>query len=223
MSESRSPDKSRVNTPHGLIETETLETPAKTPDKSRSNTPSEIESSNKEVEPEEASKSPLHEETAEDILRVKSRPASSLNQPNLIVDEVSKSPKSPRSPTASIKLPVLKLDDSSTDEEVKGFDNGQQRSLSSGSARSPSSARSSIESTKQTDTEKKRTSFVEDLAGIKKTEETADKTPTPTTPTAKTPRAQTPTKSPDEKISRKSASKKGSRAFVREVNNIKRL
>lgn len=219
-SESRTPDKSRASTPAGLLET--MET--RTPDKSRSNTPGIP------LEPEETSKIPDHDET-DDTLQVPSkpsRPTSSLNSPNVVTDKGSKSPKSPRSPMASQnKLPMPESEGTpskSPDEGVKGFDNGQQRSLSSASTLRSPSPRPSAGSAKQADGEKKRASFVEDLASTKKTVEIADKEPTPTspskptTPTAKTPRMQTP-KSLDEKIPRKSAGKKGSRAFMREMDN----
>ncbi|XP_011346084.2 microtubule-associated protein tau isoform X2 [Ooceraea biroi] len=219
MSDSKTPDKSRASTPAGLIERETLKTPARTPDKSRSSTPAG--KSSNEISAESEVSETLHRD-AEDTLQIKksSTSASSLHSPNL--DKGSKSSKSPRSPTAPAsqdKLLVsgsMRIPPKSPDEGVRGFDNGQQRSLSSGSTRSPSSARSTAGSVKQTN-EKKQTSFVEDLTSAKKTVEIADKMPTPratspskpTTLTVKTPRAQTPVKSPDEKISRKSAGKKG--------------
>lgn len=217
--ESKASDKSRASTPAGgPTERETLEVPGRTPDKSRSSTPAGMESSNDEMmEEENASETPAHRDeiAEENTSRVKrsSGPTSSLNSsPDVIVtDEGNKSAKSPRPSTASQdKLPTresARTPPKSPDEDVKGFDNGQQRSLSSAGVRSPDSLRSLAGSAKRTDGEKKETCF-EDPAG-------ARKTPAPTSlVAATTPRAQTPGKSPGEKIPpRKSAGRKGPRAL----------
>lgn len=167
-------------------ERETLKTPSKTPDRSRSSTPAGVEASSDEAE-----------SAKEGTLQVKqsSRPASSLGSPNSMKD--GKLPKSPRS----------------LEEDVKGFDNGQQRSLSSNSPRSPNSPNLPAAAAKPAEGEKKRASFVEDAR--KDAEDVADKAATSKS-TAKTPRAQTPSTLDDGKREKKSSEKKGLCAFARE-------
>lgn len=236
---SKSPDKSRASTPANLApspqEKEPV-TPAKTPEKSRSATPagSGAEPDNDEAAAE-AEGPDDHDKSGEDTLQVKqpSRPASSLGSPNLTAGRDSKSPKSPRSPRSPTtpesqsKLSVP----GSPGDIVKGFDNGRQRSLSSrttpsGSPRSPSSPKSSAGSVKQSEGEKKRTSFAEDPVTAQKAAETVEKTlsPTPTSPSkpaipsAKTRRVATPVRLIDEKTEQKSSEKQGPR--VRALNEL---
>ncbi|XP_011640112.1 serine/arginine repetitive matrix protein 2 isoform X3 [Pogonomyrmex barbatus] len=204
--ELKTPDKSRASTPTSQLapspdaERES-ETAARTPNRSRSSTPrAGIESSNDEdgafAGTENPSENP-HRDKSADTLQVKesSRPASSLS---LTSEKGGKSPRSPTTPRSP--------------EGVKGYDNGQQRSLSaSGSPRLPNSPKSPI-SEKQTEDGKKRTSFVEDSA--EKIEEIANQTAVamtkPTTPTPKTPRAQTPSKLDIEKAEKKKEVQNGS-------------
>ncbi|XP_070172154.1 mucin-2 isoform X2 [Polyergus mexicanus] len=218
--ESKTPDKySRASTPAAQLapssnaEKEPHLTPTKVSDKSRSSTPTGIESSGGETSIE----NPQHDKSGKDTLQVKesSRPASSLRSPNSGIGKDDKSsPKSPRSPTIPEGQGKLSMAGSvispRSPEGVKGFDNGEKRSLSSGG--SPRLSNSPKSPTKQTEDEKKKkTSFVETI--VKKSVEIADTAPIliatspskSTTPTIKTPRPQTPAKLDDEK---KSAKKK---------------
>ncbi|KAK2588603.1 hypothetical protein KPH14_006372 [Odynerus spinipes] len=135
-----------------------------------------------------------------------SRPASSMSKDSS--SEKQEVPVAPsRSPSSEShdKLNVpgsLPTPPKSPQESVKGFDNGQRRSLSSpGSPKSPKSAIS----TKPTEGEKKKTTFAEDSI-IKKDENAEEKAEAgsresskPTTPTGKPRRAQTPVKLQSEK------------------------
>lgn len=233
-SPSKTPDKSRTSTPAELAPSPNAEKerdiPAITPDKSRSVTPAGIESSNSEVEKpaENLHRDKSGESTPQ--MKESSRPPSSLGSANSMIGRGSKSPKSPRSPTVPENQDKLSVPGSmitpskSPDEGVKGFDNGRQRSLSprmspAGSPRPSNSPRSSAGSGKQAEAERKRTSFVEDPAAMKKATEVTNKIPTPTatspskptTPAAETRRAEKPTKLIDEKAERKSSERKGPR------------
>lgn len=203
------PDKhSRASTPVVQLapspnpEKEPRLTPTKTSDKSRSSTPAGIESSGGEASGE----NPHGDKPGEDTLQVKgsSRPASSLGSPNSASDKDGKSPKSPKSPRSptipkiqgKLSMPESAMTPPRSPGGVKGFDNGEQRSLSSGGSPRLNSPKSPA---KQTEGEKKKkTSFVETT---KKSVEIAD-----TTPTSPSKSPQTPTKPDDEK---KSTKKKG--------------
>ncbi|KAL0104466.1 hypothetical protein PUN28_017296 [Cardiocondyla obscurior] len=226
--DSRTPDKSRSGTPSGLESLRNAEqkskTPeSKTPDKSRASAPSSqlAASPNAEREPEAASRTssklrtsnevsgepyenPHRDKSAEDTLRVKesSRPASSLS---LASEKGGKSPKSPRSPTTPGNRDKQSgLISPRTPEGVKGYDNGQQRTLSSRDGSRVPKSPTDIE--KRTEDEKKKTSFVED------TIETASKTPArvskPTSLAYKTPRVQTSARPDDEETEKKAGEKK---------------
>ncbi|XP_032667277.1 nucleolar protein dao-5 isoform X2 [Odontomachus brunneus] len=229
---SKSPDKSRASTPAELAPSpkESI-TPVKTPDKSRSATPasSGAEPSNNAVVDERSSGIPDHREADEETLGVKqpSRPTSSLGSSTSIIGRDSKSPKSPkspRSPTTPESQGKLSAPGSvatpprSPEETVKGFDNGQQRSLSarttpSASPRSPTSPKSPAGGGKQPEGEKKRTSFAEDPVAAKKAAEIVEKSSSPTSPSkpatsaAKIRRKATPAKLIDEKTELKSSEK----------------
>ncbi|XP_029173762.1 microtubule-associated protein tau isoform X2 [Nylanderia fulva] len=227
---SKTPDKSRSGTPAGMeprgnteqesrsrastpllqpspspnAEKEPRLTPTKSPDKSRSSTPAGIESSGK-ASTEDRDKS------GEDTLQVResSRPGSSLGSRG----KDDKSPKSPRSPTMPKDQGKLSTPDSArtptaSSGGVKGFDDEEQRSLSSGG--SPRASNSPKSAAKQTEGEKKKkTSFVE--TADKKSVEIADPIPTATSPSkAKTPRPQTPARLEDEKSAKKKAIQNGS-------------
>lgn len=218
--ESKTPDQhSRASTPVVQLssspnaEKEPRPSPTKTPDKSRSSTPAGIESSGGKVSTED----PHRDKSGEDTLQVResSRPGSSLGSSNLSGKD-NKSPKSPRSPTMSKAPPKdqgkLSPSDSTISPTtspgaVKGFDNGEQRSLSSGGSPRAKSPKSPA---KQTEGEKKKkTSFVE--TADEKSAKIADAAPIPTATSPskpKSPRPQTPARLEDEK----SAKKKGSRA-----------
>ncbi|XP_018305460.1 microtubule-associated protein tau isoform X1 [Mycetomoellerius zeteki] len=199
--ESKTPDKSRASTPASQLASSPNaerepETAARTPNKSRSSTPqTAIDSSN--IEADKPSENPHRDKSAEGTLRVKesSRPASSLS---LTSEKGSKSPKSLRSPTPGNRD---KLSGSVSPEDIKGYDNGQPRTLSS--SRSPRLPKSPVNSGKQTEDEKKKMSFVED------SDEKANKTSTamskPTTLTVKTPTSEKPD---DEKAEKKATEKK---------------
>ncbi|XP_029661723.1 microtubule-associated protein tau isoform X2 [Formica exsecta] len=217
--ESKTPDKySRASTPAAQLapspnaEKEPHLTPTKVSDKSRSSTPAGIESSDGETSIE----NPQHDKSGKDTLQVResSRPASStLRSPNSAIGKDGKSsPKSPRSPTIPEGQGKLSIAGSvispRSPEGVKGFDNGEQRSLSSGG--SPRLSKSPKSPAKQTEAEKKKkTSFVETT--VKKSVEIADTEPIltatspskSTAPTTKTPHPQTPAKPDDEKKSPK--------------------
>lgn len=224
----KSPDKSRSSTPAGLESSGNAELESKTPDKSRTSTPSSqlASSPNTEREPEAAASTPNRsrfstpragiepsddeafaepykpsenrDKFAESDLRMKepSRPASSLS-----LTGGGKSPKSPRSPTNRDQPSGLILPKS---PDVKGYDNGQLRTLSS--TRLP---KSPVDSGKQTEDGKKKTSFVEDSAAVEKAMEMANRTSTAITkPTSLiTPRAQS-MKLDGEKAEKRAAEKK---------------
>ncbi|XP_071635621.1 uncharacterized protein Tau isoform X2 [Temnothorax longispinosus] len=206
--ESKTPDKSRASTPASqLAPSPNTErepgTAARTPSKSpRAGT----ESSNNEIsaEPDKPSENP-HRDKSEDTLRVKkesSRPASSLSSTS---EKGGKSPKSPRSPTTpGHRDKPSELISPRSPEGVKGYDNGQQRTLSS--SHSPRLPKSPVDSGKQTEDGKKKTSFVED--SVEKAMGMANKTSTalskPTSLTTKTPR----TKADEEKAEKRAAEKK---------------
>ncbi|XP_014469164.1 PREDICTED: serine/arginine repetitive matrix protein 2 [Dinoponera quadriceps] len=233
--ESRTPEKSRSSTPAGLEPPQSAEQESRTPEKSSipanltpSPQPEPVVSPAKTPEkPADSAAEPSSDETAaepgklfenshrdksgEDTLQVKesSRPASSLDSPDMAVERDSKSPSTPESQG---KLSAL-TPPRSPEETVKGFDNGRQRSLSSrmspgASPRSPNSPKSPGGSAKEG--EKKRTSFAEDTVADEKAAEAAGKTPTsPSKPSAgKTRRATTPAKLSDEKAEPKSSEKK---------------
>lgn len=229
----KSPDKSRSSTPASQsapspnAEREP-EIAAKTPNISRSSTPQTgIESRNDEVsaEPEKPSENPNRDKSVEDTLQVKesSRPASSLS---LTSEKSGKSPKSPRSPTTPRNRDKL-LGSASprSPEGVKGFDNGQQRTLSASGSPRPNSPKSPADSGRQTEDGKKKTSFVGDSVIAEKAMEMANRTSAviskPTTLATKTPRAQTPVKADDEKAEKKAAEKKGPCALARRMNKTK--
>ncbi|XP_018401423.1 PREDICTED: microtubule-associated protein tau-like [Cyphomyrmex costatus] len=197
--ESKSPDKSRASTPASQLASSPNaerepEAATKTPNKSRSSTPqARIDSSN--IETDKSAENPHRDKSAESILRVKesSRPASSLSSTS---EKGSKSPKSPRPPATPGNRD--KLSGSVSPEEVKGYDNGQPRMLSS--SRSPRLPKSPVDSGKQD--EKKKTSFVEDSVIDEKANKTSAAMSKPTTLTVKSP---TSAKPDDEK---KAAEKK---------------
>ncbi|KAL6434061.1 hypothetical protein ACFW04_005900 [Cataglyphis niger] len=231
--ESKTPDKySSANTPAAQLsanaEKEPHVTPTKTSDKSRSSTPGEIESIGGETSMENSQ----HDKSDKDTLQVgeSSRPASSLGSPNSPSGKDDKSPpKSPRSPTISEGQDKLSMAGSvitspRSPEGVKGFDNGEQRSLSSGG--SPRLSDSPKSPAKQTEGEKKKkTSFVESTA--KKTVEIANAAPILTAtspsksiaPTNKTPRPPTPAKSDEKKSSKKKATQNGSESQANAAAN----
>ncbi|XP_072743392.1 uncharacterized protein Tau isoform X2 [Anoplolepis gracilipes] len=216
----KTPDKSRASTPakpepFGNAEPES-KTPIKTPDKySRSSTPAGKESSDGEASLD----NPHRDKSGEDTLQVResSRPASSLGSPNSASGKSPKSPRSPTIPEGQGKLSTVgsvKISPRSP-EDVKGFDNGEQRSLSS----SPRLSNSPKSPAKQTEGEKKKkTSFVETIT--KKTVEIADTASILTetspsksaAPTTKTPRPQTPTKLDEKKSAKKKAIQNGSQS-----------
>lgn len=214
--ESKTPDKSRASTPASQLapspNTEgEPETAARSPNKLRSSTPRVgIESNNDEAsaEPNKPSENPHCDKSAEDVLRVKEsgRPASSLSSTS---ERGGKSPKSPTTPGNRDKLSGLIS--SRSPEGVKGYDNGQQRTLSS--SHSPRVPKSSVDSEKQTEDRKKKTSFVEDSATVEKAMEMTNKASTamskPTSLAYKTPRAQTSAKATDEKGEKKAVERKG--------------
>ncbi|EGI65753.1 Microtubule-associated protein 2, partial [Acromyrmex echinatior] len=201
--ESKTPDKSRASTPASQLapspnaERE-LETAARTSNKSRSSTPQAgVDSIN--IEADKPSENPHRDKSAEDTLRVKesSRPASSLS---LTSEKGNKSPKSLRSPTPGNRD---KLSGSVSPEDIKGYDNGQLRTLSS--SRSPRLPKSPVNSGKQTEDEKKKTFFVEDSVTDEKANKTSAAMSKPTTLTVKTPTSE----KDDEKMEKKTAEKKG--------------
>ncbi|XP_011054116.1 PREDICTED: microtubule-associated protein tau isoform X2 [Acromyrmex echinatior] len=200
--ESKTPDKSRASTPASQLapspnaERE-LETAARTSNKSRSSTPQAgVDSIN--IEADKPSENPHRDKSAEDTLRVKesSRPASSLS---LTSEKGNKSPKSLRSPTPGNRD---KLSGSVSPEDIKGYDNGQLRTLSS--SRSPRLPKSPVNSGKQTEDEKKKTFFVEDSVTDEKANKTSAAMSKPTTLTVKTPTSE----KDDEKMEKKTAEKK---------------
>lgn len=215
--ESKTPDKSRATTPASQLapspnaERES-EAAARTPNRSRSSTPRVgIESGNEETstEPDKPFENPHRDKSAENTLRVRdsSRPASSLSSTS------ERGGKSPRSPTTPRSL-----------EGVKGFDNGQQRTLSSGgSPRLPNLPKSPADSREQTEDGKKRMSFAEDSVTAEKASKTSAAISKPTTLTVKTPRAQTPAKLDDEKAEKKAAEKKGLCVRARRLNKMKQF
>ncbi|KAG5318174.1 MTAP2 protein, partial [Acromyrmex heyeri] len=200
--ESKTPDKSRASTPASQLASSPnaereLETAARTPNKSRSSTPQAgVDSIN--IEADKPSENPHRDKSAEGTLRVKesSRPASSLS---LTSEKGNKSPKSPRSPTPGNRD---KLSGSVSPEDVKGYDNGQLRTLSS--SRSPRLPKSPVNSGKQTEDEKKKTFFVEDSIIDEKANKTSATMSKPTTLTVKTPTSE----KGDEKTEKKTAEKK---------------
>ncbi|XP_014601435.1 PREDICTED: microtubule-associated protein tau isoform X3 [Polistes canadensis] len=171
-------------------------TPSKSSDISRASTPTVVD-----VQAENKSES-LN-------LEKPSRPSSALSK-----DSTSEKVQAPTAPASSPSLEMqekLSLPESlatppkSPQESVKGFDNGQRRSLSSpGSPKSPKSPKSAI-SIKPCEGEKKKTTFAEDSIIKKeesleeKTESSSRETSKPTTPTGKPRRAQTPVKLHSEK------------------------
>lgn len=222
--ESKTPDKSRASTPASQLapspnaEREP-EAAARTPNKSRVSTPrAGLESSNNEISGEP-------DKPAEGTLRVKesSRPASSMSSTS---EKGGKSPKSPRSPTTpGNRDKLLGLTTPRSPENIKGYDNGQQRTLSS--ARSPrsKSPKTPTDSGKQIEDGKKKTSF-EDSASVEKAMEMANKTSTAIskpTSLSKTPRAQTSAKADDEKTEKKAAEKKGRCALDCKLNQTKQI
>lgn len=209
--QARNPDRSRSNTPARLEPSGTAERESKSPvkasDKSRSSTPADLESSGNaeqksktpesKVEPNKLSENSHRDKSAEGTLRVKesSRPASSLSE---------KGGKSSKSPTRNRDQLLISP---RSPEGIKGYDNGQQRSLSS--SHNPRLPKSPADNEKQMEDGKKKTSFVEDSITVEKTMEMANRTSAISKPTSlicKTPRAQTSAKSDDEK---KAAEKKG--------------
>ncbi|XP_018052472.1 PREDICTED: microtubule-associated protein 2 isoform X1 [Atta colombica] len=199
--ELKTPDKSRASTPASQLASSPnaereLETAARTPIKSRSSTPQAgIDSIN--IEADKPSENPHRDKSAESTLRVKesSRLASELS---LTSEKGNKSPKSPRSPTPGNRD---KLSGSMSPEDIKGFDNGQLRTLSS--SRSPRLPKSPVDSEKHMEDEKK-TFFVEDSV----TDEKANKTSAVSKPTTLIVKTSTSEKPNDEKAEKKPAEKK---------------
>ncbi|XP_018375378.1 PREDICTED: microtubule-associated protein tau isoform X2 [Trachymyrmex cornetzi] len=200
--ESKTLDKSRASTPASQLASSPnaerdLETAARTPNKSRSSTPQVgVDSIN--IEADKPSENPHRDKSAEGTLRVKesSRPASSLS----LTSEKGSKLKSPRSPTPGNRD---KLSGWVSPEDIKGYDNGQPRTLSS--SRSPRLPKSPVDSGKQTEDEKKKTFFVEDSVTDEKANKTSAAMSKPTTLTVKTPTSE---KSDDEKAEKKAAEKK---------------
>lgn len=191
----RNPDRSRSSTPARLEPpgTRTAERESKSPvkpsDKLHSNTPADLESFGN-----------AEQESKVEQMKESSRPASSLS---LMSEKDGKSLKSPATPRNRDQL----LISPKSPESTKGYDNGQQRSLSS--SHNPRLPKSPVHNEKEIEDGKKKTSFVEDSITIEKTMEMANRTSTISKPTSlisKTPRMQTSAKSDDEK---KAAEKKG--------------
>ncbi|KAL2714880.1 serine/arginine repetitive matrix protein 2 isoform X1, partial [Vespula squamosa] len=168
-------------------------TPSKSSDISRASTPTVVDTQT--------------ENKLESINPEKSgRPTSALSKDSTSEKQAPTMPLRSSLSEAHDKLSLpesLPTPPKSPQESVKGFDNGQRRSLSSpGSPKSPKSAIS----IKSTDGEKKKTTFAEDSI-IKKDENVEEKsesssreTSKPTTPTGKPRRVQTPVKLQNEKL-----------------------
>nr|XP_050860476.1 microtubule-associated protein tau isoform X1 [Vespula vulgaris] len=167
-------------------------TPSKSSDISRASTPTVVDTQtdnkSESINPEKSS-----------------RPPSALSKDSVSEKQAPTIPSRPSLSEAHDKLSLpesLPTPPKSPQESVKGFDNGQRRSLSSpGSPKSPKSAIN----IKSTEGEKKKTTFAEDSI-IKKDENVEEKseassreTSKPTTPTGKPRRVQTPVKLQNEK------------------------
>ncbi|XP_043678312.1 serine/arginine repetitive matrix protein 2 isoform X2 [Vespula pensylvanica] len=167
-------------------------TPSKSSDISRASTPTVVDTQtdnkSESINPEKSS-----------------RPTSALSKDSASEKQAPTIPSRPSLSEAHDKLSLpesLPTPPKSPQESVKGFDNGQRRSLSSpGSPKSPKSAIN----IKSTEGEKKKTTFAEDSI-IKKDENVEEKseassreTSKPTTPTGKPRRVQTPVKLQNEK------------------------
>lgn len=204
----RIPDKSQSSTPAGLERSRNAESEStavsKTPEKSSSNTPAELHrqdsSSSSPNTPKLHSSTPIEITSNDGFVE----PEKSLSQDKLSV---------PRSAITQPKSP---------EGRVRGFDNGQERSLSpqvssSDTVRSPNSHDAG--SAKQMYDETKRTSFSEDAPVEKKViDVTSEEIPQPTStsPSKSTyRRVQAPTKLEYAKAEQKSSKRKGPYILVR--------
>lgn len=222
----KTPDKSRTATPTGLEpprKAERESRASKSPDSDKSEAPASTPDKTRSVTPAEAGKGeadePVGNSQRDDAQRAR-QPGGlspSPDSPDSRHDGDVKSARSPGSSATPENQKRLSVPGSATtpprspaEGGVKGFDNGQPRSLSSrtpsgSSPRSPSSPRPSADGAKRSEFEKKRTSFAEEPTVV----ETAG-AEAKTSVTARR-GAETPSKPDDERIRRKSSEKTGSR------------